>query len=83
MGKLRTQDCTDEVKQLIKDGRKKFVRLEEGAILYSIGKNTLRQLAADAGATYHVKRILLINTKILDEYLEHFKDEMQEEVFYV
>ena len=33
MGYARNKECTNEVRQLIKDGRKKFVRLEEGAIL--------------------------------------------------
>ena len=75
MGYMRKQECSEETKQLIKDGRKKFVRLDEGAILYSIGKNTFRQLAADAGAIYHIKKTVLVNTKLVDEYLEHFRDE--------
>ncbi len=75
MGYMRKQECSEETKQLIKDGRKKFVRLDEGAILYSIGKNTFRQLAVDAGAIYHIKKTVLVNTKLVDEYLEHFRDE--------
>lgn len=75
MSKQRNKECTDQMKELIKDGRKKFVRLDEGAMLYSMGVNTFRELAKDANATYHVKRIVLVNTKILDEYLEHFRDE--------
>lgn len=38
MGRMRRKVCTDEVRELIKDGRKKFVRLDEGAILYSMGR---------------------------------------------
>ena len=75
MSKQRNKECTDQMKELIKDGRKKFVRLDEGAMLYSMGINTFRELAKDANAIYHVKRIVLVNTKILDEYLEHFRDE--------
>ena len=75
MGYMRKQECSEETKQLIKDGRKKFVRLDEGAILYSMGKNTFRQLAVDAGAIYHIKKIVLVNTKLVDEYMEHFRDE--------
>ena len=66
MGYMRKQECSEETKQLIKDGRKKFVRLDEGAILYSIGKITFRQLAADAGAIYHIKKTVLVNTKLVD-----------------
>lgn len=75
MGYARNKECTNKVRQLIKDGRKKFVRLEEGAILYSVGINTFRQLAVDANAMYHIKKIVLVNTQIIDDYLERFRDE--------
>ena len=75
MGYMRKQECSEETKQLIKDGRKKFVRLDEGAILYSIGKNTFCQVAVDAGDIYHIKKTVLVNTKLVDEYMEHFRDE--------
>ena len=54
---------------------KKFVRLNEGAKLYSIGLNTFRELAKDAGAIYKVRKIVLVNTEILDEFLEAFHEE--------
>ena len=54
---------------------KKFVRYEEGAKLYSMGLHTFQDLTKEAGAVYHVKRIVLVNTEIIDEYLETFKDE--------
>ena len=44
MGYMRNKECSEEVKQLIKDGRKKFVRVDEGAILYSIGVHSFRQV---------------------------------------
>ena len=66
---------TDELKKMIKDGKKKFVRMDEGAALYSVGINTFRQLAVDANALYHIKKITLANTEIIDEYMEHFRDE--------
>lgn len=76
MGYMRKKECSEEVKQLIKDGRKKFVRVDEGAILYSMGVHTFRKLADEARAVYHIKKTVLINTKIIDEYLEHFRDEV-------
>lgn len=75
MGYMRSKECSEEVKELIKDGRKKFVRINEGAILYSIGMHTFRKLAEDAKAVYHIKKTVLVNVQILDEYLEHFRDE--------
>lgn len=44
-----------ELEKLVQVGRKKFVRYEEGAQLYSMGLHTFQELAKDAGAVYHVK----------------------------
>lgn len=54
---------------------KNFVRLKEGAVIYSMGLNSFRELAKDAGAIYHVKKMVLANTEIFDEFLEAFRDE--------
>ena len=64
-----------DLEKLVRDRRKKFVRYEEGAQLYSMGFNTFKQLAKDAGAVYHIKRVVLVNLDIIDEYLESFRDE--------
>ena len=39
-----------DLEKLVKGGRKKFVRYEEGAMLYSMGVHTFQQLAKDARA---------------------------------
>ena len=65
-----------ELEKLVQVGRKKFVRYEEGAQLYSMGLHTFQELAKDAKAVYHVKRVVLVNTEIVDEYLENFRDEL-------
>ena len=64
-----------ELENMMKYGRKKFVRYEEGAKLYSMGLHTFQELAKEAGAIYHVKRIVLVNTELIDEFLETFRDE--------
>ena len=56
--------------------KKKFVRYAEGAQLYSMGLHTFQELAKDAKAVYHVKRVVLVNTEIVEEYLENFRDEL-------
>lgn len=76
MGKVRNKVESERTKELIKEGKKKFVRYEEGAVFYSIGINTFRKIAQDAGAIYRLGgRIVLVNTEIVDDYLEHFRDE--------
>lgn len=53
--------------------RKKFVRYDEGAELYSMCKHSFMKLAAEAGALYKVNRISLVNMEVFEEYLETFR----------
>ncbi len=72
--KKRTRDL-ESLRTMVKSDGKKFVQLDEGAALYSIGLNTFRDIARDAGAIYRVKRIVLVNTELIDEFLETFHEE--------
>ncbi len=72
----RTQMEVEELKKMVNGRVKKFVSLEEGAAIYSIGTNTFREMAKDAHATYRVKRRVLVNLELMDEYLECFQDEI-------
>ena len=73
MGNNRSK--VPDLEKLVKGGGKKFVHYEEGAMLYSMGIHIFQQLAKDARAVYHVKRIELVNLDLIDEYLEAFRDE--------
>ena len=55
-------------------GRKKWVRYDEGAAMFSMGIHSFRDLAKEAKAVYRIKRISLVNTEIVDEYLENFRE---------
>ncbi len=72
--KMYTRNKTDKLEELKKQ-RKKFVRYEEGAELYSMGLHTFQQLAKDAGAVYKIKRMVLVNLDVIEDYLEAFKEE--------
>ncbi len=61
------------VAEAVKSG-KKFVTYKEGKDLYSMGLHTFEKMAKDAGAIYHIKRRVLINTEIFDAYMENFHD---------
>jgi hypothetical protein len=50
----------------------KFVRYAEGAKIYGMGLSKFQQLAKDAKACYKVGQLVLVNTEIIDEYLELF-----------
>ena len=59
-----------ELEKLLAGKKKKYVRYEEGAVLYSMGKNSFRQVAQDAHAIVRLKRIALVNVEVLDEYID-------------
>ena len=56
-----------------KRNMQKFVRYAEGAKMYSMGLSKFQELAKDAKACYKVGQLVLVNTEILDEYLETFR----------
>ncbi len=63
-----------QLENMVRTGRKKFVRYAEGAALYSLGLHTFQEVAKEANAVYRVKRCVLVNTEKVDEYLENFCD---------
>lgn len=68
----RKKSEVPEMGKMLQYGRKKFVRYDEGAKIYSMGLHTFQDLAKEAGAIYRIKRVVLVNTDIIDEYLENF-----------
>lgn len=46
---------------------------EQGGVTYILDKS---RLSIRLQAVYHVKRVVLVNTEIVDEYLENFRDEL-------
>ena len=52
---------------------KKYVSLDEGMELYSIGKHTFRELAEEAGAVYKVNKRVLVNTVEFEENLQKYR----------
>ena len=53
--------------------KRKFVRYQEGAEIYSMSVRKFQDLAKDANAIYKVGKMALVNCEIFDEYLETFK----------
>ncbi len=56
-----------------KEFKKKFIRYNEGADLYSMSQPKFEQMAKDAGATYKLNKLVLVNMEVLDDYLESFR----------
>lgn len=53
--------------------KKKFVRYEEGARLYSMCKKTFVKIAMEAHAVSKIGKVSLVNVDILDKYLENYR----------
>lgn len=53
---------------------RKYVNATEGAIIYSISRNRLTELARKAGAIHKVGNSSLINTETFEKYLEQFHE---------
>ena len=64
-----------DLEQRVGEKKKKYVRYQEGAELYSMGLNTFREIAREAKATVRIKGIVLVNVEIFEEYLELFKED--------
>ncbi len=64
------QERLDVMLKNLSGGKKKWVRYDEGAIMYSMGIHSFEKLAKDAKAVYRVNRIVLVNTEKVDEYME-------------
>lgn len=56
--------------KILSEFRKKIVAQQE---LYSMGLHTFEQLAKEAGAIYKIRRVVLVNLDIFDEYLDTFR----------
>ena len=64
----------ENMEGLLTNGRKKFVKYDEGAAMFSMGIHSFMDLVKEAKAVYRIKRIVLVNTEIVEEYLENFRD---------
>ena len=53
--------------------RKHFVRYSEGAELYCMSERKFVDLAKEAKAVYKIDQTCLVNTDLVDQYLETFR----------
>lgn len=65
----------EDLEDLVKLGKKKYVRIAEGAELYSVGIHTFEAWAKDAGAARKVKGVVLVNTEKIDKFIESFAED--------
>lgn len=76
MGYKRAEN--EKYMEQIASGAKKFVKYDEGAKIMSMGIHAFMELAKEAKAVYHIRRIVLVNMDIIYEYMETFRDEIDD-----
>lgn len=64
-----------EIKDTAREYRKKYLRYEDGEIVYSITHKKLLELAGKAYVIYKIDGYVFINWDIFDEYREQFREE--------
>ena len=70
MPRARACLSIEELEALVHAGAKKYVRYDEGAKLYSIGRNSFIELARDADAIYKIKGCAVVNLNKIDRFIE-------------
>ena len=65
----------DNIDELVNSGKKKYVRIAEGAELYSVGKHTFESWVEEAKAARKIKGVVLVNTDKIDAFIESFEED--------
>ena len=71
----KTRKEIQDIEELVKAKKKKYVRYAEGAELFSMGLHSFQSLAKDAGAIRKVKGCVLVNLEKVEEFVESFAEE--------
>lgn len=70
MPKQRTAFTDEELNSAVASGAKNYVRYEEGAKLYSVGRNTFIELANEANAVFKYHGCAIVNIRKIDKFIE-------------
>ena len=71
----RARKEVENIEELVKAKKKKYVRYAEGAELFSMGLHTFQAIAKDAGAVRKVKGCVLVNLEKVEAFVESFAEE--------
>ena len=71
----RTRKEVENLEELVKSKKKKYVRYAEGAELFSMGLHSFQSLAKDAGAIRKVKGCVLVNLEKVEAFVESSAEE--------
>ena len=69
MAHKREQLTPEDLIAVSEAGAKRFVRYDEGRILYSMGRNRFIELARDEDARYQVRGVILCDTEAINNFI--------------
>ena len=69
MARKREQLTPEDLIAVSENGVKRFVRYDEGRVLYSMGRNRFIELAHDAEARYQVRGVILCDTEAINNFI--------------
>lgn len=67
---MKSRTTIEKMEALIEKRQKKYIRYVEGAKLYSMSEHSFIQLAKAAGAVKKISGVCIVNSEIIDEYIE-------------
>ncbi len=71
----KRKGCNDmSRKDRIKDLPIRYIRYDEGAVMYSMCQSTFEDLAKEAKATHKVGKLVLVNVERFENYLEMHRE---------
>ena len=71
----KSEKSIKQLEKIVKEDseKRKFIRPKEGTYLYSMSRTKFDELATKAGAVYRLGKVVLINVKVFEEYLEQHR----------
>lgn len=67
-----SRKTVENLKDLVLSGKKRYVRYDEGAYLYSMGTQTFIKIAKEAKAVVKIHGISLVNIDMVNDYIEDY-----------
>lgn len=73
---LEEMENSKRFKQYMNPGRSKYIRQVDGPKVYPMGRHSFDKIAKDAGAVIRVCGMVLVDTELVDKFLdENFKED--------
>lgn len=69
MARKRQPLSVEDLIAITEHSTKRFVRYDEGRILYSMGRNRFIELARKANARYKVNGVILCDVEAINQYI--------------